>query len=170
MSRLQKQPRGRLATVTGHHCSEQRSIPPHRPIDRRWPKTTSGSERVVVVDTSIVLAVLFAEPQAAWAVEQLTKHGGALRMSTVNLAEALILLRHRHPQHADALEPRLLEMDIRFVPPDVAQARISAVARHRFPLNLGDCFCYALAVVEDCPILTLDRDLRAVDRTVVLPP
>jgi len=90
-------------------------------------------------------------------------------MSTVNLAEALILIRDRQPAMADELQDRLLASGICFVPPDVRQARIAAEARIRFPLNLGDCFAYALATVEDCPILTLDRDFRAVDRPVVLP-
>jgi uncharacterized protein with PIN domain len=38
----------------------------------------------VVVDTSVILAVYFDDPQAAWAAEQLTRHAGQLRMSTVN--------------------------------------------------------------------------------------
>ena len=38
-----------------------------------------------------------------------------------------------------------------------------------FPLNLGDCFAYALAVAQDSPILTLDADFRAVDRPVIRP-
>ena len=123
----------------------------------------------MVVDTSVILAVYFSEPDGAWAAEQLNEHAGQLRMSTVNLAEALILIRDRQPAMADELQDRLLASGICFVPPDVRQARIAAEARIRFPLNLGDCFAYALATVEDCPILTLDRDFRAVDRPVVLP-
>lgn len=42
-------------------------------------------------------------------------------------------------------------------------ADIAARARLTFPLNLGDCFAYALARAEQCPILTLDEDFRAVD-------
>lgn len=41
----------------------------------------------MVVDTSVILAVYFDDPQAAWAAEQLTRHAGQLRMSTVNLTE-----------------------------------------------------------------------------------
>jgi ribonuclease VapC len=124
----------------------------------------------VVVDTTIVLAVLFAEEHGEWAADQLALHASELRMSTVNLAEALIRTRDRQPQLADELEQRLLASGIVFVAPDVEQARCAAAARLRYPLNLGDCFAYALAVAEDCPILTLDRDFRVVDRWVVLPP
>ena len=123
----------------------------------------------MVVDTSILIAVVFEERRAEWAIEQLAANAGALRMSTVNLAETLILIRDRQPQLADELEQQLMELGIRFVAPDVEQARIAAAARLRFPLNLGDCFAYALAVQEGCAIMTLDEDFRRVDRAVVLP-
>ncbi len=124
----------------------------------------------MVVDTSVLLAVFFAEPLGPWASERLTEHALALRMSTVNLTEALIRLRDRQPQLYPELEEQLLSSGIRFLPPDIAQARIAAEARLRYPLNLGDCFAYALAVREDCPLLTLDRDFANLDCPVILPP
>lgn len=124
----------------------------------------------VVVDTSIILAVYFQEPAAAWAAEQLNLHAPGLMMSTVNLAEALIRIRDRQPTLAGELQTRLLGSGIHFVPPDQAQAVIAARARHQFPLNLGDCFAYALAVSQDCEILTLDDDFRKTDRPILLPP
>jgi ribonuclease VapC len=124
----------------------------------------------MVVDTSVLLAVIFDEEAAAWALAQLEAHAGELRMSTVNLAETLILVRDRQPQLADDIEAAITTAGIRFVPPDVSQAKAAAAARLRFPLNLGDCFAYALAAAEGCPILTLDRDFRAADVAVVLPP
>jgi ribonuclease VapC len=123
----------------------------------------------VVVDTSVILAAFFDEPHGAWAVSQLAQHAALLRMSTVNLAESLILIRDRQPALADDLESRLLTSGIRFVAPDTTQAQTAARARLRFPLNLGDCFAYALAVAEACPILTIDPDFRVVDRPVVRP-
>jgi ribonuclease VapC len=91
-------------------------------------------------------------------------------MSTANLAEAMILIRDRQPVRADELEQLLLASGIRFVAPDVEQARVAARARLKYPLNLGDCFAYALATAGDDSILTLDRDFRATDHPVVLPP
>jgi ribonuclease VapC len=123
----------------------------------------------VVVDTSVLLAVLFAEPHAEWAADHLNRSAGDLRMSTVNLAETLVRLRDRQPQLADELEDRVLASGIRFVPVDLTQARIAAAARLRFPVNLGDCFAYALATVEHCPILTLDRNFQRLDCPIVLP-
>jgi len=123
----------------------------------------------MVVDTSAILAVLFEEPHGEWAAEIMAKHGPELRMSTVNLAETLIILKDRQPQLAAELEAALLTSGIRFVPPDEEQARTAAKGRLRFPLNLGDCFAYALAVAEGCPILAVDRDFRALDVPVELP-
>ncbi|MFN8424306.1 MAG: type II toxin-antitoxin system VapC family toxin [Anaerolineae bacterium] len=124
----------------------------------------------MVVDTSAILALVLGEPAAPWVAEQLALHAPALRMSTVNLTETLIRLRDLQPTLFDALEERLLGSGIRFVPPDAAQARIAASARLRFPLNLGDCFAYALAVVEGVSVLTLDADFAKADCAVVGPP
>ena len=123
----------------------------------------------MVVDTSALLAVLFFDPGTEWAVAQLEEHAAVLRMSTVNLAETLIRLRDRQPQLADQLENQILDSGIRFVPPDAEQCHLAAEARARFPLNLGDCFAYALAVSEGVPILSLDSGFRRVDHPVLLP-
>ena len=123
----------------------------------------------MVVDSSVILAILFGEEHAGWAVEKLRQNRGDLAMSTVNLTEVLVRLEDRRPDLIEELEDRILGAGIRFVPPDVEQARIAACARLRFPLNLGDCFAYALARVERSGVLTIDADFRAVDVPVVLP-
>ena len=123
----------------------------------------------MVVDTSVLLAVFFAEPHGDWAAARLAEHASELRMSTVNLTETLIRVRDRQPQLYETIESELLRSGIRFVPPDVEQAGIAAEARLRYPMNLGDCFAYALAVVENCPILAIDSDFRRVDRPVLRP-
>lgn len=124
----------------------------------------------MVVDTSILIAVLFNEDHGPWALDQLQAQRGALCMSTVNLAEVLILCEDRQPRLFAELQEMVLSSSIRFVPPSVSQAALAAAARGRFPLNLGDCFAYALAREESLPLLTLDRDFRKTDIPVVLPP
>ena len=57
----------------------------------------------------------------------------------------------------------------RLVPPTAEQAETAALARPRYALNLGDCFAYALAKQEDCPLLTLDRDFRRTDVKAITP-
>lgn len=123
----------------------------------------------MVVDTSILLAVFFNEASGPRALDQLQKHRQQLRMSTVNYAEVLILIHDRQPQLFGEIRERIEESPIRLVPPTAEQAEIAALARLRYPLNLGDCFAYALAKQEDCPLLTLDRDFRRTDlKTVIL--
>lgn len=123
----------------------------------------------MVIDTSALLAVFLEEAHAEWVTERLNEHAGELRMSTVNLTETLIRLRDRQPESADEIEELLLAGGIRFVAPDVGQAKIAALARLRYPLNLGDCFAYALASSQGGPILTLDSDFRGIDVDVLLP-
>lgn len=123
----------------------------------------------MVVDSSVLLAIFFAEPYGGWAVDRLAENAQELRMSTVNLAETLIRVRDRQPRSYQRIEASLLGSGIRFIAPDVRQARIVAEARITYPLNLGDCFAYALARTEGCPILTLDGDFRTLSWSVVSP-
>lgn len=123
----------------------------------------------MVVDTSIILAIFFQEDHAEWAIEQMNTHSKSLRMSTVNLTETLIRLQDKQPQLFTKLEEKLLHSGIRFVPPDIEQSQIAAKARIKFPLNLGDCFVYALAIQENCPILTLDSDFRVLNHEIIYP-
>lgn len=123
----------------------------------------------MIVDTSALLALLFGEATAEWVATELNAHAGDLFMSTVNLAETLILLADRQPTLFAELEERVLDSGITFVAPDVDQARTASEARLRYPLNLGDCFAYALAVASERPVLTLDGDFRATDVAVRMP-
>ena len=91
-------------------------------------------------------------------------------MSTVNYAEVLILILDRQPKLALQLRDQISALPIRFIAPSLQQAEIAAQARMKFPLNLGDCFAYALAKEQGCGVLTLDRDFRNTDLLVLLPP
>jgi ribonuclease VapC len=123
----------------------------------------------MVVDTSVILAIFFKEQHSDWAVAQLNSNARSLRMSTINLTEVLIRLQDRQPQLFSSLEDQFLYGGIRFVAPDIEQSRIAAKARMKYSINLGDCFAYALAKQEDCPIITLDKDFLVLDQTIVHP-
>ena len=123
----------------------------------------------MVVDTSALIAVLFEERHARWVASKLSENVGRLKMSTVNLAEALILIRDRQPELYGELETQILSSGIEFVAPDTRQARIASAARIEYPLNLGDCFAYALAVTENAAILTRDRDFTKTNIRCVIP-
>lgn len=123
----------------------------------------------MVIDTSALLALFFNEKHAVWVEDHISRQSDPLLMSTVNLAETLILLKDRQPKLFEALKDEILSSSLRFVPPTPSQALLAAEARGRYPLNLGDCFAYALAKEEECPLLTLDRDFRKTDVRVILP-
>ena len=123
----------------------------------------------MVIDTSIILCIYFNEHHAEWALRTLDKATGLLCMSTVNLSECLILIRDRNPKGYQQLSERLLIEPINYLPPTRSQAVLAAEARHKFPLNLGDCFAYALAKEQKEPLITLDRDFKRADISVILP-
>jgi ribonuclease VapC len=122
----------------------------------------------VILDASAILAIFFAEKHSAWVASRLNQEQD-LRMSTVNLTECLIHIRDRQPADADRLQQQLMNSGIAFVAPDVEQASLAAEARLRLPLNLGDCYAYALAKQVRQPLLTLDLDFRRADIELIFP-
>lgn len=121
----------------------------------------------MVIDTSALMAVLFNEPSGPKIAEILQSSSSELRMSTVNLTELLILLEDRQPQLFAEMRSEILSSSIRFVPPLIEHSELAAKARLKFPLNLGDCFAYALSKIEDSPILTLNPDFKKTDCSLV---
>lgn len=125
----------------------------------------------MVVDTSAALAIYFGEPGGQWCVKTIDASQEDLWMCTVNLAECLIIAEDRSgSQGAAQIRADMEARRMNFVSPDAEMAVIAAQARHRFPLNLGDCFAYALAKTKGEALVTLDRDFRATDIDVRLPP
>ncbi|MEP7351809.1 MAG: type II toxin-antitoxin system VapC family toxin [Acidobacteriota bacterium] len=123
----------------------------------------------MVLDTSAILAIFLNEEHGPWALDQVQANRGRLLLSTVNYTEMLILGQDRQPRRAKELQFLIQESSVQLIPPDHIQAEIAAAARLRFPLNLGDCFAYALAKVEGCAILTLDADFRKTDIEIIHP-
>lgn len=72
-------------------------------------------------------------------------------------------MKDRRPHAYDSVREQVLSSSIDFVPPDIKQSEIDAEARLKFPINLGDCFAYALAKQLKRPILTLDQEFRKTD-------
>lgn len=114
--------------------------------------------------------MVFKESTAQWCLAQMRSEQGAIVMSTVNYAEALIKIGDIKPTEADYLREEISLLPIEWIAPTSIQAEIAANARLKFPLNLGDCFAYALAKLRDDTLLTCDRDFRNTDISVLLPP
>ncbi|HET6469474.1 MAG TPA: type II toxin-antitoxin system VapC family toxin [Geminicoccaceae bacterium] len=105
----------------------------------------------MVVDTSAMVAILLAEPEAVSFAERLADAGGAV-MSAAAYVELRIIARSRGRRGEAQVDELLMDCGIDVLPVTVAQARIAAAAHERFGkgrhpagLNFGDCFAYALA-------------------------
>ena len=120
----------------------------------------------MVVDSSALLAVLFAEPQAERIAQILSEAENPI-ISAVNYTECLIRVLDRAPDAAETLERALAGFALEVVPVDRFLASIAAAARLRYPINLGDCFAYALAKSRKLPLLTLDGDFSKTDIQLV---
>jgi len=123
----------------------------------------------LVVDTSALLAIFFQESFGPWVSAKLDENQPNLGLSVVNFTELLILVGDREPTRVQNVRRLVETSSVELVPVSIEQAEIAAGARLRYPLNLGDCFAYALAKDRGAPLLTLDRDFGNCDIEVVLP-
>lgn len=122
---------------------------------------------MIVVDTSALMAVALKEPKAG-ACREVLENASALQMSAGTLAESLIVAGRRGL--ADAMAEAVEAFGITIVPVGEADARRAAAAYaawgkgvHPAALNLGDCFAYALAKAQDCPLLYVGDDFAQTD-------
>jgi ribonuclease VapC len=90
-------------------------------------------------------------------------------MSSVNYAEVLIILKDRQPQRFEELVAALEKIDIEVIDITKLDAKVAALARCSYPLNLGDCFAYAAATNRKVPLITLDKDFKRTDIVGVFP-
>lgn len=127
---------------------------------------------MMVVDTSALVAVLLREPQAEACRAALEAEAAPL-ISAGTVAEALIVAGRRGIEPAMS---RLIEvLGFRIIPvtADFSVAVAAAYRRwgkgfHPARLNFGDCFAYALARTQDCPLLFVGNDFRQTDIASVL--
>jgi ribonuclease VapC len=106
----------------------------------------------VIIDTSVIIAILRDEPDAA-AIGEILGRSQDCRMSAVSYIEVAVVVDHnRNPVLSRRLDDLLRDVEIAVEPVTLNQARIAREAyrdfgkgRHRAGLNFGDCFAYALA-------------------------
>lgn len=91
-------------------------------------------------------------------------------MSWVNIAEVAIILGRYKDLSDGLLDDVLTRIGVEMLAPDRDVIQIVGEARHRLPLNFGDCFAYAHARLTGEPLLTLDSDFLKTDLAAVLHP
>lgn len=128
---------------------------------------------MIVVDASALLAILLDEPEADSFRRVLEAQGGV--MSAVNFWEVLARI-HRHIGRPGVAEAEIVMEGLRIdvASADAAAARAACEAFARYgkgeggPLNLGDCFAYALAQAQGGGLLHKGDDFGQTDVTPAL--
>ncbi len=132
----------------------------------------------MIVDTSALIAILRAEPDALILATALAAAEHS-RLSTANFVEAAAVIDgSRDPIASRRYDDLLREAGITLEPVTEIQARLARQAYRDFgkgsghpaQLNFGDCFAYALAKDADEPLLYKGTDFAATDVVPALQP
>jgi ribonuclease VapC len=124
----------------------------------------------MVVDTSVLLAILFEEPDAQVFIDRILLHEKR-RVSAGNLLEAGIKAdNHKNPTIGPALDALVGSMGFDVEPVTAEQVKLARESYQRFGkgnhpagLNFGDCFAYALAKATGEPLLFKGDDFSRTD-------
>ena len=126
---------------------------------------------MIVIDTSAVVALVFAEPERD-AIARAIQQADMVLISTVSVVEARMVVQGRRGQRAVVLLDDLLRLPMfEKVPPGVAETDAAYAAfvafgkgsGHPAGLNCGDVFSYALAKVRGLPLLLKGDDFSRTD-------
>jgi ribonuclease VapC len=125
---------------------------------------------VIVVDSSAVVAIVRAEPDAPRFVAILDGAGGAA-MSAVSLVETtIVVIGRRLGSDVRQIRSFIQCMSIEVADVTAQQAALAIDAfvafgkgRHPAALNLADCFSYALAKSRNAPLLYKGGDFARTD-------
>lgn len=124
----------------------------------------------MIVDSSAIIAILRAEPEASAFAHAITS-SAVRRVSAVNYVESAVVI----DGGKDAIATRRFDdffrtsgIAIEAVNPRQAEIARQAYrdfgkGRHKAGLNFGDCFAYALAKELDEPLLFKGSDFRHTD-------
>jgi ribonuclease VapC len=115
----------------------------------------------MIVDSSAMVAILWAEPEAKPFIAAIVGSDRAT-MSAANYLEASIVIdRDRSPAISARLDVTVHQLEIEIAPVTASQAKLARQAYrdfgkgsgHKAQLNFGDCFAYALAAESGEPLL-----------------
>lgn len=129
--------------------------------------------QIMVIDTSAVAAIFFAEPERQTFLDAITAAGSRL-ISAASVLEIGIILEARQGEAAGReFDLFVVRANLQIVPVDAEQADLARSAwrkygkgRHPAALNFGDCFSYALAKFSGEPLLAKGRDFSLTDIAV----
>ena len=124
----------------------------------------------MVIDTSVLMAILFDEPDAEY-FEAALESDPIRLMSTASVLEAMIVVEARLGEaggrELDLLLHKAQITNVAFSPEQVETARHAfrtyGKRRHPAGLNFGDCFSYALSKTSGEALLFKGNDFTQTD-------
>ena len=126
----------------------------------------------MIVDASVLIAILLLEPESRRLDVALAESGECLMSAATLLEASMIMLARKGPEGARALDLVVALFKIKIVPFTESQARLARMAferygkdRHPAQLNFGDCMAYALAKETGEPLLFKRTDFGLTDIT-----
>jgi ribonuclease VapC len=130
----------------------------------------------MVIDSSALLAIILAEPEAAEFLRAI-KSAPERRISAASFLETgMVLLRDSSGARQKLFEELIALLHISILPVTEEQARAALEAfrtygkgrGHQAGLNFGDCLAYALAKALNEPLLFKGNDFSLTDISAVL--
>lgn len=124
---------------------------------------------MTVVDTSAIVAVLFAEPESA-DIQRTLVQWPCMMSAATRVELGIVIEAKTGPAGTQLLEELLARIEIEVVAVDADLAEAAVVCwrrfgkgRHPAGLNLGDTFSYALARHMGQPLLFVGDDFSKTD-------
>lgn len=129
----------------------------------------------MVVDSSVLIAILLAEPEAEHYAERLIEADGVY-ISAVSIVESSMVIEYKKgEQGAEQYDELLKIISPTIVAFDAQQAQLACIAwrqfgkgRHPAKLNFGDCCSYATAKHLNKPLLFKGNDFHKTDIEIAL--
>ena len=125
----------------------------------------------MIVDTSVIVAILRDEPDADLYAHELARAAAPVMSAGTYLETAIVVDANRDPVLSGRLDDLLSLLRLRVEPVTRQHAEIARQAyrdfgrssRHPASLNFGDCFAYALARASGEPLLYKGDDFAHTD-------
>jgi ribonuclease VapC len=124
----------------------------------------------MVIDTSALAAIFFAEPERPSFLHAITDAGSRLISAACVLETGIVLEARQGEAAGREFDLFVVRANLQIVAVDAEQADLARSAwrkygkgRHPAALNFGDCFSYALAKFSGEPLLAKGTDFGLTD-------
>jgi ribonuclease VapC len=115
----------------------------------------------MIVDSSAMVAIVWAEPEAKPFIAAIVGSDRATMSAANYLETSIVIDRDRSPAISARLDATIHQLEIEIAPVTASQAKLARQAYrdfgkgsgHKAQLNFGDCFAYALAAESGEPLL-----------------